>query len=230
MIAAHYQVSDGVAVITLDNPPVNGLGFATRVGVADGIDRAIADPAVMAIVITGAGKMFSGGADIREFNTPKALAEPTLFSLIRAVEASAKPVVAALNGACAGGGLELSLGCHFRVAAPHATVALPEVKLGLLPGAGGTQRLPRAIGVEAALNMIVSGASVPAPQFKGTRLFDDIIDGDLVSGAMEFARRMAAEKRALPRLRDVKIDYPNADGYFQFARNTVGVVAKNFPA
>jgi 3-hydroxyacyl-CoA dehydrogenase len=230
MIAAHYQVSDGVAVITLDNPPVNGLGFAARVGVADGIDRALADPAVVAIVLTGAGKMFSGGADIREFNTPKALAEPTLFSLIRAVEASTKPVVAALNGACAGGGLELSLGCHFRVAAPHATVALPEVKLGLLPGAGGTQRLPRAIGVEPALNMIVSGASVPAPQFKGTRLFDEIIDGDLVPGAVAFARRMAVEKRPLPRLRDVKIDYPNADGYFQFARNTVGAVAKNFPA
>jgi 3-hydroxyacyl-CoA dehydrogenase len=230
MIAAHYQVSDGVAVITLDNPPVNGLGFATRVGVADGIDRALADPAVVGIVLTGAGKMFSGGADIREFNTPKALAEPTLFSLIRAVEASTKAVVAALNGACAGGGLELSLGCHFRVAAPHAAVALPEVNLGLLPGAGGTQRLPRAIGVEPALNMIVSGASVPAPQFKGTRLFDEIMDGDLVPGAVAFARRMAAEKRPLPRLRDVKIDYPNADGYFQFARNTVGAIARNFPA
>src|SRR5882724_7070113 len=195
MITAHYQVSDGVAVITLDNPPVNGLGFATRVGVADGIDRAQADPGVVAIVITGAGKTFSGGADIREFNTPKALAEPTLFSLIRAVEASAKPVVAALNGACAGGGLELSLGCHFRVAAPHATVALPEVKLGLLPGAGGTQRLPRAIGVEAALNMIVSGAVVPVEQLRGTALIDAFVEGDLLEGAVAFAEKVVAENR-----------------------------------
>src|SRR5262249_51238273 len=155
-------VRDGIAVVTLDHPPVNGLDHATRTAIASGIDRALADTAVQAIVLTGGDKLFSGGADIREFGLPSARAEPTLHTLIRRVESSTKPVLAAIGGTCMGGGLELALGCHFRVASPSAPIALPEVKLGLLPGAGGTQRLPRAIGVEPALNMIVSGASVSA--------------------------------------------------------------------
>src|SRR5436190_12278419 len=223
IIAAHYRLQESIAVITLDNPPVNGLGFDTRVEAAANIDRALADGSVLALVLTGAGKLFSGGADIREFNTPKATAEPTLHALIRVVEASAKPVIAAINGACVGGGLELALACHFRVASATASVALPEVKLGLLPGAGGTQRLPRAIGVEAALNMIVSGAPVSSEQFKGTKLFDEIIEGslenELLQGALAFARKVVAEKRPLTRLRDVRIAFPNADAFFQFARN-----------
>jgi 3-hydroxyacyl-CoA dehydrogenase len=174
--------------------------------------------------------MFSAGADIREFNTPKAKAEPTLHTLIRMVESSDKPVIAAIGGACMGGGLELSLGCHFRVAAPDAPIALPEVKLGILPGAGGTQRLPRAIGVEAALNMIVSGASVPAAQFRATALFDQIIDGEPVAGAIAFARKVAAEDRPRKRLRDVIINEPNAEAFLQFARNTVGGATKGYPA
>src|SRR5437764_7292735 len=162
IIAAHYRLHESIAVITLDNPPVNGLGFDTRVEAAAGIDRALADGAVTALVLTGAGKLFSGGADIREFNTPKATAEPTLHTLIRMVETATKPVVAAINGSCVGGGLELALACHFRVAAASASVGLPEVRIGLLPGAGGTQRLPRVVGVETALNMIVSGATISA--------------------------------------------------------------------
>src|SRR5947207_1404005 len=150
--------------------------------------RALADASVLALVLTGAGKLVSGGADIREFNTPKATAEPTLHTLIRVVEASVKPVVAAINGACVGGGLELALACHFRVASSSASVALPEVKLGLLPGAGGTQRLPRAIGVESALNMIVSGASVPATQLLQTALFDEVVSGDALDAAIALAR------------------------------------------
>ncbi|MBA3504588.1 MAG: enoyl-CoA hydratase/isomerase family protein [Betaproteobacteria bacterium] len=230
MSIAHYQVHGAVGVITLDNPPVNGLGYALRAAVVAGIDRALADSNVRAIVLIGAGKMFSGGADIREFNTEKATAEPTLRTVIRSVEASAKPVVAAIGGTCMGGGLELALGCHFRVAAPGANVALPEVKLGLLPGAGGTQRLPRVIGVEAALNMIVSGASVRSEQLQGTVLFDEMVAGDLLQGALAFARNVVAQDRPLRRVRDIKIDYPNAEAFFQFARNTVGSVAKNFPA
>jgi 3-hydroxyacyl-CoA dehydrogenase len=225
-----YRTHGEVAVITLDNPPVNGLSHAVRTSVVDGIDRALDDPAVSAIVLTGGGKLFSGGADIREFNTPKGVAEPTLHTLIRIVESAAKPIIAAIGGTCFGGGLELSLACHFRVATPDAQVALPEVKLGLLPGAGGTQRLPRAIGVEPALNMILSGAGVAASRFAGTRLFDAIVDGDVVVGACEFAARVVAERRPLARLRDVKVDYPAADGYFQFARNTVGTIARNLPA
>jgi 3-hydroxyacyl-CoA dehydrogenase len=223
-------LQESIAVITLDNPPVNGLGFDTRVEVAAGIDCALADATVTALVLTGAGKLFSGGADIREFNTPKATTEPTLHTLIRVVEASAKPVVAAINGACVGGGLELALACHFRVASATASVALPEIKLGLLPGAGGTQRLPRAIGVETALNMIVSGTSVPAPQLAQTALFDEVVSGDALDAAIAFARNVVAEKRPLKRIRDLRIDYPNAEGFFAFARNTVATVAKNFPA
>ena len=224
-----------MAVITLDNPPLNGLNHELRAGLVEGIDRASADARVGAIIFIGAGKAFSSGADIREFNTPRATAEPTLRSVIRIVEASAKPVIAAIGGICMGGGLELALGCHFRVASPGAKIALPEVKLGLLPGAGGTQRLPRAIGVEAALNMIVSGAPVSSEQFKGTKLIDEIIEGtllenELLQGALAFARKVVAERRPLTRLRDVKIDFPNADAFFQFARNSVGPLAKNFPA
>ncbi len=221
---------DAIAVISLDNPPLNGLNHELRAGLAAGIDRASASAGVEAVVIIGAGRAFSSGADIREFNTPKSSAEPTLRSVIHIVEANAKPVIAAIGGICMGGGLELALGCHFRVASPGAKIALPEVKLGLLPGAGGTQRLPRAIGVEAALNMIVSGAPVPSEQFKGTPLIDEIIDGELLEGALAFARKVVTERRPVSRLRDVNIDYPNADAFFQFARNSVGPLAKNFPA
>lgn len=159
-MSAEYQVNGAVAVITLANPPVNGLGLATRTAAVAGIRQALADEAVKAIVITGAGKAFSGGADIKEFNSPKALTEPTLHTLINVVEQSTKPVVAAIHSVCMGGGLELALGCNYRVAAPGAQMALPEVKLGILPGAGGTQRLPRVLGLEMALNMIVSGTPV----------------------------------------------------------------------
>jgi len=225
-----YALHGSVAVITLDNPPVNGLNHPLRTAIVEGIDRAQADSSVAAIVLTGAGALFSGGADIREFTTPQARAEPTLPTVIAIAEASEKPVIAAIGGSCMGGGLELALGCHFRVAVPHAQIALPEVRLGLLPGAGGTQRLPRAIGVEAALNMIVSGASMPCERFRGTALFDAIVDGDLLQGALAFASSERAAQRPLPRVRDIVIDYPNADALFQFARNTVGAMARGFPA
>ena len=228
-MSASYEVKGGVAVITLNNPPVNGLGHATRSGIFDGLKKAMADKAVKAVVITGAGKAFSGGADIKEFNTPKSGAEPTLHTVIAALEAADKPVVAAVHSVAMGGGLELALGCHYRVASPGAQIALPEVKLGLLPGAGGTQRLPRVVGVETALNMIVSGNPVPSEKLAGTKLFDQMIEGDLMTGAIAFANRVA-DARPLPRVRDIKVDYPNHQAYFQFARNTVGAMAKNFPA
>ena len=225
-----YALHGPVAVITLDNPPVNGMNHALRTRIVEGLDRAQGDSSVNAIVLTGAGGLFSGGADIREFTTPQARAEPTLPTVIAIVEASEKPVIAAIGGSCMGGGLELALGCHFRVAAPHAQIALPEVRLGLLPGAGGTQRLPRAIGVEAALNMIVSGASTPCERFGGTALFDAIVDGDVLQAALAFASSERAGQRPLPRVRDIVIDYPHADALFQFARNTVRAIARGFPA
>ncbi len=231
-MSANYQLHGSVAVITLDNPPVNGLGHATRLGIADGISRAGDDAAVEAIVITGAGKAFSGGADIREFGTPKMVAEPNLLNVIRTLEGSAKPVVAAIHSVCMGGGLELALGCHYRVVSAGTQVALPEVKLGLLPGAGGTQRLPRVLGLETALNMIVSGKTVPSEMLAGApgqKLFDRLIEGDLLDGAIEFARSVAAQ-RPLPLVRNLAVQHANAPAFLQFARNTVGAMSANFPA
>ena len=231
-MSANYELRGNVAVITLNNPPVNGLGHETRLGITTGLEKAQADANVKAIVITGAGKAFSGGADIKEFGSPKALAEPNLPSVILMLEASTKPIVAAIHSVCMGGGLELALGCHYRVAAPGTQVALPEVKLGLLPGAGGTQRLPRVLGLETAMNMIVSGETVKSEllaQAPGQKLFDKMIDGDLLAGALAFAAEVA-DKRPLPLVRDLKVKHPNVDAYVQFVRNTVGAMAKNFPA
>ncbi len=233
-MTAEYQVHGDVAVITLANPPVNGLGLATRQGIVEGLNRAAADASVKAIVITGAGGAFSGGADIKEFGTDKATQEPNLHSVILAVENAPKPVVAAIHSVCMGGGLELALGCHYRVAAPGCSVALPEVKLGILPGAGGTQRLPRVIGVEPALNMIVSGEPVKSEligSMPGQKLFDKMAASPeaLAEEALAFARSVA-DVRPLPLVRNLPCKHPEGDAYFQFARNMVKGMAKNLPA
>ena len=229
-MSADYQVQDNVAVITLNNPPVNGLGLATRTAAVEALQRAENDPAVKAIVITGAGKAFSGGADIREFNSPKALTEPTLHTLIRTAEGSNKPVVAAIHSVCMGGGLELALGCNYRVAVPGAQVALPEVKLGLLPGAGGTQRLPRVLGLEAALDMIVSGNPVPSEKLAGT-LFDEVFPAgtELVPAAVAFANKVAGV-RPLPKVRERKVEHADAQAFLAAARAKVKAAAGAFPA
>ena len=234
-MTAEYKVQGDVAVITLNNPPVNGLGYDTRVGITNGLEKANADPAVKAIVLTGADKAFSGGADIREFGTAKATQEPNLLSVIRAVETSAKPVVAAIHTVCMGGGLELALGAHYRIAAPGAKIALPEVKLGLIPGAGGTVRLPRVLGVETALNMIVSGEPVNSEMLAGLpgqKLFDKMASSPekLLDEAVAFAKDVAANGGELPLVRNLPAKHPNGDAYFQFARNMVKGMAKNFPA
>ena len=229
-----YEVHGSVARITLSNPPVNGLGYATRLSITEHLQKANDDAAVKSIVITGAGKAFSGGADIKEFGSPKALQEPNLLSVILAVENSSKPVVAAIHSVCMGGGLELALGCHYRIAAPGCSVALPEVKLGLVPGAGGTQRLPRALGVEPALNMIVSGEPVKSEllaQIPGQKLFDRMASSleTLADEAFAFAQSVA-DIRPLPLVRNLPCKHRNGDAYFQFARNMVKGMAKNFPA
>ena len=230
-MSADYQVHGSVAVITLNNPPVNGLGLATRTAAVQGVQDAEADPAVEAIVLIGAGKAFSGGADIREFNSPKALTEPTLHSLIRVVEGSSKPVVAAIHGVAMGGGLELALGCHYRVALPGAQIALPEVKLGLIPGAGGTQRLPRLLGLEQALGMILGGMPVPSEKLAGTPLFDEVFAAgtELLPAAIAFAARVAAA-RPLPKVRDRAVEHPDAAGFLAKARAQVDAAAGPFPA
>ena len=232
-MGARYEVRGKVAVITLDNPPVNGLGYDTRRDYAAGIEKAVADAAIVGIVITGAGKAFSGGADIKEFGSPKSLAEPNLLSLIRLTEDCPKPVVAAMHSVAMGGGLELALGAHYRVAAPGTNVALPEVKIGLIPGAGGTQRLPRVLGVETALNMIVSGEPVKSEllaSLPGQKLFDKIEGGDLLAAACEMAEAAAGKPGPYPRVRDLKVTHRDPDAYFGFAGNMVKGMAGRFPA
>jgi 3-hydroxyacyl-CoA dehydrogenase len=232
-MSATYEVRDGIAVITMNNPPVNGLGYDTRVGIASGLAQAQADAGIKAIVITGAGKAFSGGADIKEFTSAKSTAEPNLLTLIRLLEECTKPVVAAVHSVVMGGGLELALGCHYRVAAPGCAVALPEVKIGLIPGAGGTQRLPRVLGVETALNMIATGEPVKSEllaSLPGQKLFDCMAtDGDAVAAAVALAREVA-DVRPLPLVRNLKVTHANPDGYIAFARNMVKGMSKNFPA
>ncbi|MGE0314953.1 MAG: 3-hydroxyacyl-CoA dehydrogenase NAD-binding domain-containing protein [Lautropia sp.] len=230
MSKTSMETIDGVAVITMANPPVNGLGHELRTGIAQCIRRAEADAAVKAIVLTGAGRAFSGGADIREFNSPKALLEPNLGTLIAMIENAAKPVVAAIHEVCMGGGLELAMGCHYRVASRGAQIALPEVKLGLIPGAGGTQRLPRLVPLDMAVNMIVTGTPVASERFEGTRLFDAIVDDDLVARAVAFANEVVASGRGAPKVRDLKIGSAHAEAFLGFARNTVRAAAPQYPA
>jgi 3-hydroxyacyl-CoA dehydrogenase len=228
-MSAEYEKKGEIALITMNNPPVNGLGLSTRQGVFAGVKKGFDDDSVKAIVITGAGKAFSGGADIREFNRPESYAEPNLHQVIELIETGNKPVVAAIHSVAMGGGLELALGCHYRVAVPGAQIAFPEVKLGLLPGGGGTQRMPRVVGVETALTMIVSGDSVLSEKLAHTKLFDRIIEGDLLTGAFEFAKTIAAV-RPLPRVRDIKINFPQHDEFFRKVREDIRKANKYFPA
>lgn len=193
MAQAHYSVQDGVAVIILDNPPVNGMGHPLRLALSERLDQAWSDPAVQAIVVTGAGKLFCGGADIKAFNTPASRAEPSSRTLVKKIEDSAKPVIAAIHGQALGLGLEFAMGCHYRIAQKGAKLGLPEVKLGLLPGGGGTQRLPRLVGVEKAADMIIGGAPVAADEALAIGLVDEVVDGELVPAAIAFAQRMAAK-------------------------------------
>jgi 3-hydroxyacyl-CoA dehydrogenase len=189
-----------IAVVTIDNPPVNALSHAVRAGLIEALAGARDDAGVVAIVIASAGRTFVAGADITEFGKPRQ--SPGLHEVIAALDAMPKPTVAAMHGTPLGGGLELALGCHFRLAAPGTRLGLPEIKLGLLPGAGGTQRLPRLVGVDKALGMILSGDPIPAQDALAAGLVDEIVEGDLVTGAVAFARCVIAEKRPLRRARD----------------------------
>src|SRR5450432_1945011 len=186
MAFADYTSRGAVAVITLNNPPVHALSLGLRAAVADGMERAAGDSSVAAIVIAGTAGAFCGGADVGEFGLPAMSASPSLGDLFAQIENSPKPVIAAINGLALGGGLELAMACHFRVAAAAAQLGMPEVKLGLLPGAGGTQRLPRLVGVERALNMIVSGNPVNARDLAQTQLLDSTVDGEVLPAAVAF--------------------------------------------
>ena len=198
---AAYSVRDGIAVITLKNPPVNGLGNALRAGIAEGLKQAAADPEVKAVLLIGTSKVFSGGADIREFNKP--MTPPNLPEVNDMQDAMQKPLVAAIGGFALGGGLELALGCHYRIAAPKALLGLPEVKLGILPGSGGTQRLPRIIPVHEAARMIILGDPIAAEKAKEFGLVDEIAAGDLLEDGIAYAKKLVAEGKGPRRVRDM---------------------------
>jgi 3-hydroxyacyl-CoA dehydrogenase len=198
---AAYSVRDGIAVITMNNPPVNGLGNALRAGIAEALKKAAADPAVTAVVFIGSAKVFSGGADIREFG--QARTPPDLPEVNDMQDAMQKPLVAAIGGFALGGGLELALGCHYRIAAPKALLGLPEVKLGILPGSGGTQRLPRIIPVHEAARMMILGDPIPAEKAKEFGLVDVISTGDLLEEGIAYAKRLVAEGKGPRRIRDM---------------------------
>src|SRR2546421_10808623 len=189
-----------VAIITVDNPPVNALRQGVRQGLSECFTQARDDASVEAIVLTGAGRTFVEGAAITEFGKPSQ--PPGLMEVITTLDDIKKPTIAAVHGTPLGGGLELTMGCHFRVAAAGTRLGLPEIKLGLIPGAGGTQRLPRLIGIEKALPMILSGDPIPAKAALENGLVDEIIEGDLIAGAVAFARKGLAEKRPVGRVKD----------------------------
>jgi 3-hydroxyacyl-CoA dehydrogenase len=190
-----------VAVITVNNPPVNALSQHVRQGLRDGVTQAVADAGVGAIVIVCAGRTFIAGADITEFGKPPAA--PGLHEVLDLVEGSPKPVVAAIHGTALGGGLEVALACHYRVGVKDARFGLPEVKLGLLPGAGGTQRLPRVVGVEKGLAMMVSGDPIRADEALRSGLIDEIVEGDLAAAGVVFAEKVLNEQRPLKKIRDL---------------------------
>lgn len=228
MTAIRYKVDAGIAWLTLNNPPLNALSHELRLAIVSALDKALADAKVRAIVITGNERAFSSGADIKEFSGSAFYAEPFLPAVCDIVESATKPVIAAISGACMGGGLELALGCHYRVALADARIAFPEVKLGLIPGAGGTQRFPRLVGLETAINMIVSGMTMPASAFKGTALFDVITTTDLAGAAKAFAKTVV--DKPVRRVRALDVSHPQAEAFLQFARQGVQSVSRGMAA
>ncbi len=197
MTVVSFSKQGNIGVITVDNPPVNALAHAVRAGLREAVARGAADGDVAALVLWCEGRTFIAGADIREFGQP--IEPPDLPTVTQALEDSPKPIVAAIHGTALGGGFEVALACHFRIAAPDAKVGLPEVKLGIIPGSGGTQRLPRLIGVKAALDLIVSGEPVAATKAHVYGAIDEIVAGDLRSAAVAYAERVARDRRPLRR-------------------------------
>ncbi|HEX2565644.1 MAG TPA: 3-hydroxyacyl-CoA dehydrogenase NAD-binding domain-containing protein [Burkholderiales bacterium] len=226
---ASYSVRDGIAVVTLNNPPVNGLSNALRAALMAHLKKAEADPAVKAVVLIGSAKAFCGGADIREFNHPRE--KPDLPEVNDQQDAMQKPIVAAIGGFALGGGLELALACHYRVSLPKAQIGLPEVKLGILPGSGGTQRLPRVIPMAEAVRMMTTGTLVPAERAKELGAIDEIVQGDLLESALAYTRRLLQDKKPLRRIRDLKPQLQgDAKTFFAQVREQVAKESKGYPA
>ena len=225
-----FEVEDGIGIITIDYPPVNALGAGVSEGIVECLDKGNTDPSVKAMVLIGAGRTFIAGADIRRFGKPRPTPAKRSYDVL---DESRKPVVAAIHGYALGGGLENALACHYRIAVPSAKVGLPEVLIGVLPGGGGTQRLPRLIGPKAALEMITSGRHVPALEAKALGIIDEIVDEkDLRRSAIAFAKRIA-EVRPIPRIRDKsdRLAEAKADpGMFDAARKSIARKTRGQPA
>jgi 3-hydroxyacyl-CoA dehydrogenase len=221
-----FEKRGDVGIIWINNPPVNAISVGVREAIIDGVTKLAQDPELKAGILACEGRTFMAGADITEFGKPPL--SPSLHDAIKAVENSAKPIVAAIHGTAFGGGLEVALACHYRVAIASAKVGLPEVKLGLLPGAGGTQRLPRLIGVEAALGVIVSGDPIPATPAAKAGVIDKLIEGDLLEGAIAYAKDFAARKAPLRKVRDINVDAAKVPaGFFEEARKRIAKEKKN---
>src|SRR5438034_1752859 len=224
-----FENANGIGVITVDNPPVNALSPGVPEGIVAALDRGNADPSVKAMVLIGAGRSFIAGADIRQFGRGPS-APPSGRRPYDVLDDSEKPVVAAIHGYALGGGLEIALACHYRIAVPSAKVGLPEVPIGILPGAGGTQRLPRLVGPKAALELITSGRHVPAEEAHKLGIVDEITpENDLRGSAIAFARRIA-DTRPLPRIRDRddKLAEATSDpGMFEAFRKSIARRARN---
>ena len=222
-----FEVEDGIGVITVDNPPVNALSPGVPEGIIAALEKGEADPNVKAMVLMGAGRSFIAGADIRQFGKPRPTPARRTYDVL---DQGTKPIVAAIHGFALGGGLENALACHYRIAVPSAKVGLPEVLIGILPGGGGTQRLPRLIGPKAAMEMIVSGRHVPAPEARELGIVDEIVEGkDLRKEAIAYAQRIAG-RRPLPRVRDMtqKLAEASADpGMFEAMRKSIARKARN---
>ena len=218
----HYETRGNIALMSVDNPPVNPLSSGVRQGLYDGVNQALEDDAIDAIILTGLNRAFIAGADISEFGAA-ATEGVGLNEALDKMENSTKPIIAALNGTAFGGGLEVALCCDYRIAAPTAPVGLPEVKLGLLPGAGGTQRLPRLVGAEAAVKAIISGDPIMAPEALAMGIVDRVASGDLIEDATSYANEIIKSGAATRKIRDLedKIagDRGNTELFEQFAAN-----------
>ncbi|MBT5445579.1 MAG: 3-hydroxyacyl-CoA dehydrogenase, partial [Gammaproteobacteria bacterium] len=218
----HYEARGNIALLSIDNPPVNPLSSGVRQGLFDGVSSALADDAIEAIVLTGMHRAFIAGADISEFGAA-ATEGVGLGEALDKMEGSTKPIIAAINGTAFGGGLEVALCCDYRIAAAAAPVGLPEVKLGLLPGAGGTQRLPRLVGAEAAVQAIVSGNPIMAPDALTMGIVDRVASGDIIDDAIAYAHEIIADGAATRKVRDledkISADRGNTALFEKFAAN-----------
>ena len=227
-----YQKQGSIGVITLNNPPVNALSVNKGVvqGILDALKEGDHDPHIRAFVIIGGGRNFSGGADISEFGKPYDPGKATLPDALAYMDTVTKPIVAAISGPTMGGGLELALGCHYRIALTGAQIALPEVKLGILPGAGGTQRAPRLMGVEKAQDFMVAGDPISSEKAKESGLVDEVVSGDLRAAAISYANKLLKENQGARRASQLIASIDQPEAFFAAARERIGKAWRGYPA